>query len=151
MKTKQELEEIKNKDLSGMTNEKLINYKFELLNRANCASKSKKVGLKKTLYIGVSYLFGAGIGICVGRVLLTYIYTGSLKPLLPNLGIALLCGVPVACAWLIYTLAKKNSHLLKQACNDKIIEIDRQIALNDFKNGLENKKNGDIAGADIWE
>lgn len=47
MKTKQELDEIKNKNLSGMTNEKLINYKFELMNRANYASKSKKSGSEK--------------------------------------------------------------------------------------------------------
>lgn len=151
MKTKQELEEIKNKDLSEMTNEKLTNYKFELLSRANYASKSKKVSLKKTIYIGVSYLFGAGIGYCMARVLMTYIYTGSLKPLLPNLGIALLCVVPIACSWLIYSLSKRNARLISQACNDKIIEIDRQIALNDFKKGLEDKKNVDIAGADVWK
>lgn len=143
MNTKKELEEIKNKDLTKMTNEELINYKSELVKRASNASKEKKVGLKKLIYTGVSYLFGAAIGYCAARVLMTYIYTGSLDPLLPNLGLALLCGVPIACACIFYRLAKRNACRLSQACNDKIIELDRQIALNDFKRNLEAKTNAD--------
>ena len=137
MKLKQELEEIKNKDLSNMTTEELLTYKSELTQKANNSTSKTKVGLKKALYTVVSYIFGAGIGYCAARVLMTYIYTGSLAPFLPNLGLALLCGVPIAGSYVFFKLAKRNAQKITQVCNNKLLEVDKQIAVNDYKRQLE--------------
>ena len=145
MKLKQELEEIKNKNLSNMTTEELLKYKSELTQKANNSTGKTKVGLKKILYTGVSYLFGAGIGYCAARVLMTYIYTSSLAPLLPNLGIALLCGVPIAGSYVFYKLAKRNAQKITQVCNDKLVEVDKQIAINDYRRELAASKNAQTA------
>ena len=141
MKLKQELEEIKNKDLSKMTNDELLKYKQELFKKLSSVKSTNKVSLKKALYIGVSYICGAGIGYCAARVLMTYIYTGSLSVLLPNLKLALLCGIPITCTYILYKIANSNVKKLTQLYNDKLLEVDRQIAVNDFKKELELSKN----------
>lgn len=142
MKLKQELEEIKNKDLSKMTTEEVLKYKQELLQKSNSAAKINKVGLKKILYNCVGYVCGIGIGVCLGRVLLSYVLWGDLNAntILGNLGIALLCGLPIVGSYAIFLIAKKNAKKLSQVCNDKITEIDRQIAVNTFRKELEMSK-----------
>ena len=145
MKIKQVLEEIKNKDLSKMTNDELFKYKQELLQKSSSSNKINKVGLKKGIYTGLSYIFGAGIGLCAARVLMTYIYTGSLATFWANLGIAMLCGIPIAGSYVFYRIAKKNAQKLTQACNEKISEVDRQIALNDYRRELAASKDAQTA------
>lgn len=137
MKLKEELQEIENKDLSNMTTEELLKYKSELKQKANNSTGKTKVGLKKALYRGLSYIFGAGIGYCAFRVLMAFIYAGSLAPFLPNLGLALLCGVPIAGSYVFFKTAQRNAQKITQVCNDKLFEADKQIAVNDFKRQLE--------------
>ncbi|MDY2696474.1 MAG: hypothetical protein SOV27_04865, partial [Eubacteriales bacterium] len=56
---------------------------------------------------------------------------------LPNLGLALLCGVPIAGSYVFFKLAKRNAQKITQVCNNKLLEVDKQIAVNDFKRQLE--------------
>lgn len=72
---------------------------------------------------------------------MTYIYTGSLSFFFPNLKLALLCGIPITGTYILYRIANSNVKKLTQLYNDKLLEVDRQIAVNDFKKELELSKN----------
>ena len=107
MKINQLIEEIANKDLTEMTIEELALLKKDLSEKEINASKITKVTLKKWLYNIVGWLCGIGIGACAARVLMSYLYSGVFDAFLPNLGIALVCGVPIAGTYIYYRIAKK--------------------------------------------
>lgn len=140
MKAKEMMEEIQNKDLTKMDNTELANYKTELSDIANNSKKIFKCTLKYILYYVIGYGCGILIGICIARVIMTYIYTGTVTPklFLNNLLIALLCGIPAAIVSVLYRLSKRNAKNLTQVCNDKITVIDRQITINQLKTSLSN-------------
>ena len=145
MKIKQVLEEIKNKDLSKMTNDELLKYKQELLQKSSSSNKINKVGLKKALYYVIGYACGLGIGLGLGRILMSYIYTATLTGLGTNLAIAGLFAIPAIGVSVMYKMAVKNAQKLTQVCNEKISEVDRQIALNDYRRELAASKDAQTA------
>ncbi len=72
---------------------------------------------------------------------MAYIYTGSLSVFFQNLKLAPLCGIPITGTYILYRIANSNVKKLTQLYNDKLLEVDRQIAVNDFKKELELSKN----------
>lgn len=140
MKLKQELEDIKNKDLSKASSEELLKYKQELQKKSMSCEKINKVKLKKFIYNIIGYICGLGIGFCLGRILMTYIYTSTFSSLSRNLIYAFLFVIPIIVVLILDEQTKKNVQAFTETCNNKIAEIDRQIAINDFKKELEASK-----------
>lgn len=137
MKFKQEIEEIKNKDITKSTKEELINYKNQLIQKSNSAEKTQKVRLLKIINNVVGYILGLCIGLCIGKLLISYIYSGQFVGVVKYLGIACACFVPIIALYILLKIAQNNAKTLNQTCNQKITEIDRQIAVIDFKNELK--------------
>ena len=144
MELKQELEEIKSKDLSNMTEEELKDYKTFLLDYHKDAEKKSKSKLWKNVFnIG-----GGTCSICAGVLMLVGVFSIS-RTL--SIGLMLLC-YGIATVLLIATKifknvskkADQNCENIKRICNEKISEADREISVWEFRRKLQAEKEAEI-------
>lgn len=140
MKLKQELQEIKNKDLSSMSEKELKEYKayLEDLNKnAEVKSKSKK-------WKNINKFGGTAVSlVALGFALygLYYLLTTILiKPLL--LGFVTSTVLLSATNFIrrIFKKTEKNCQEIKTVCNSKLVEVEKQIAVLEIKKELNETK-----------
>ena len=135
------IEDVKNRDITVMTNEELLAYKKEVTDALEDVDKIKKVGLKKILYTVGSYIGGGLLGVTLAEALIGRIYGWDFfGVILPRWGTILFSAAVIAVPWFFYKKAKKDAGKLRTACLDKIDEINRQISLNDFKAAVEEER-----------
>lgn len=149
MKLKQELEEIKNKDLSNMTENELKEYKGYLTNYNKNAEKKSKAGIWKKI-------FNIGGGICsigAGILMLTGVFsimrTLSVATMLLNYGIAAGLLVATGIFKRLYKNSSKNAENIKQVCNGKLLEVDRQLSVLEFRKELKAEKEASQSGVEV--
>ena len=145
MKIQQELEEIKNKDLSNMTEEELKDYKAYLTDYNKNAEKRAKTKLWKLLYwvCGTPLIF-FGISALM-RSVLNITKDLSLIPMITSYVIFFICLGIVGVFSLLRKKSTKNVEIIKQVCNEKISEADRQISILEFRKDLATSKNAQTA------
>ena len=140
MNIKQELQEIKNKDLSTMSEKELREYKtyLEDLNKnADVKSKSKK--WNKINKIGGTAISLVAAGLMVYTMY--YLFTSFMvKPILFGFFSA---SILLSATNMIRKKSQKTEKFCKEiqsVCNSKLVEVDRQIAVIDFKKELHETK-----------
>ena len=145
MKIQQELEEIKNKDLSNMTEKELKDYKNFLTDYNKNAEKRAKTKLWKLLYwvCGTPLvLFGIS---ALWRSVLNIKKDLSFVPMITSYVILFICLGVVGVFSLLIKKSTKNVEIIKQVCNEKISEADRQISILEFRKDLATSKNAQTA------
>lgn len=134
------IEDVKNRDITVMTNEELLSYK-KVTDALEEVNKIKKVGLKKILYMIGSYIGGGLLGVTLAEALIGRIYGWDFFDVILSRWVTILFSAAViAVPWFFYKKAKKDAGKLRTACLDKIDEINRQISLNDFKATVEEER-----------
>ena len=140
MELKQELEEIKNKDLSTMSEKELKEYKayLEDLNKnAEVESKSKK--WKKIDKIGGTILSLVALGFALYG--LYYLMTTILiKPILLGSVTTIVLLSATNFIRKIFKKTEKSCQEIKTVCNSKLVEVERQIAILEIKKELNKTK-----------
>ena len=149
MELKQELEEIKNKDLSNMTEEELKDYKAYLTDYNKNAEKRAKTKLWKLLYwvCGTPLIF-FGISALM-RSVLNITKDLSLIPMITSYVILFVCFGIVGVFSLLRKKSIKNVEIIKQVCNEKLAEADRQISVLEFRKEIVNSKDAQTADLQV--
>lgn len=149
MKLKQELEEIKNKDLSNMTENELKEYKAYLTNYNKNAEKRTKTKLWKLLYwvCGTPAVF---IGISsVMYSVLNITKTLSIVPMIASYALCAGCFGIVGVFSLLKKKSSKNVEKIKQVSNEKLSEVDRQLSVLEFRKELKAEKEASQSGVEV--
>lgn len=149
MKLKQELEEIKNKDLSNMTEDELKEYKAYLTNYNKNAEKRTKTKLWKLLYwaCGTPAAF-IGVSAVMSSVL-NITKTLSFIPMITGYAICAGCLGVIGVFSLLKKKSIKNVEKIKQVSNEKLSEVDRQLSVLEFRKELKAEKEAEQAGVEV--
>lgn len=136
-----DLNEIKNKDVSKMSDVELANFRLDLMDTLTNANKTAKLGLFKKINWFASYISGFGLVIVAFNVLYPFLLTGAFV----NLARCIFAGAVVAAPMLTTSILEKRAKgkvkNIRDICNDKIAEVDRQIATQKY---IESLKQSDI-------
>lgn len=130
-------EEIKNKDVKTMNKEQLNAFSEEVNAFEKQTKFIRNLSLIKILYYVFGYAFGIGLGLCIGKNLLSYIYYGVVN----NTLIILACILLVVCITLevLYRVAKKSGAEYSKIFIEKSAEIKNQYnQLNAKEKSEEN-------------
>lgn len=130
---------IEQKNLENLSSSELQDFKKEVaLAMTNC-EETEKLKLKKILYYAISYIGGLGIGFCIARNILGFIYNGSPRNLVETILIIAAILVPITIVSVLFSKAKKDVEKIKMVCKDKLEDINRQITLNAYKENIKKE------------
>lgn len=129
-------DEIKNKDVKSMNNEQLIEFNNQLKTFKTKTKFLRDLQLLKILYCVFGYAFGLGLGICIAKVIIPYIYYGAFNVKY----IVLSCILLAVCIALevLYRVAKHFGKKYSTIVTEKTIEIQSQYNLLNQKKELKN-------------
>lgn len=130
MKIKDELKEIKNKDLSTMSEKELKEYKEYVLNYRNNAETRTKAKKMKVLYnvLGTGMALGSMFFLFKG--ISAIIDSFTFAPVILNIGLVCALDVAVYVFKHIYKHAERNKDEIKQVCTEKLSDISLQEIKN---------------------
>ncbi len=136
---KTNLSYIEQKNLENLSSSELQDFKKEVaLAMTNC-EETEKLKLKKILYYAISYIGGFGIGLCIARNILGFIYNGTPRNLVETILIIAAILVPITIVSVLFSKAKKDVEKIKMVCKDKLEDINRQITLNAYKENIKKE------------
>lgn len=136
-----DLNEIKNKDVSKMSDVELANFRVDIMDTMSSANKTTKLGLFKKINWLTSYIGGFGLMAVAINTLYPFVLTGAFVGLVKNILIGVAVAVPMITASVLEKKAKGKVKNIRDICNDKIAEVDRQIATQKY---IESLKQSDI-------
>ncbi len=134
MKLSQELNEIKQKDLSKLSIEELNNYKTYLKNFINDAEKKSKLNLWKKMYNILGGIFSIGAGILMIYGVFSINRTLSIGKFLLCYGVGTILLIGTFIFNKMLKKATKNCDQIKQVCHSKISDVNNLLLNNTIKN-----------------
>lgn len=136
-----DLNEIKNKDITKMSDVELANFRADVKDTLTDSDKTAKTKLFHRINSIVNYIGWFGIVAAAFGIIYPWLAHGTPGFSVKNILIGVASVVPMIVTSILERIAKNKCKIIRETCNDRIAEIDKQVATQKV---IESLKQSDI-------